>query len=331
VQEELERRHAQAIHQLRDASHPTQILAYWKANEKIGSVAGAFWAALTHPHCDRETHEAICGAVHMLQHQAGASARLEQSKFDLLTNEHRILTAEFGKVHARCTSLINQKIAEIAKLNEELVHSRGTIVAKDTMIAVLRSELTELQYMTPDLPARTALKKRVTELVEQLQIRNRQLAQMQRSIEAMQKQISADRPPINNGKQDALQETDGESTARLEEKIVLCVGGRDGIVSRYRNSIENIGGRFAHHDGGVEDNLGRLDVSLAAADLVICQTGCISHNAYWRVKDYCKRTGKRCVFVDNPSHSSFDRALTQIAQSSDEALDALEDEAPQRT
>jgi hypothetical protein len=55
-----------------------------------------------------------------------------------------------------------------------------------------------------------------------------------------------------------------------------------------------------------------LQASLAAADLVICQTGCISHNAYWKVKDFCKRTGKRCIFVENPSTSSFARGLAQI-------------------
>ena len=67
--------------------------------------------------------------------------------------------------------------------------------------------------------------------------------------------------------------------------------------------------RFLHHDGGEEDNPNQLDNTLAAADLVICQTGCISHDAYWRVKDHCKRTGKRCVFVDTPSRSSLERAL----------------------
>jgi hypothetical protein len=51
---------------------------------------------------------------------------------------------------------------------------------------------------------------------------------------------------------------------------------------------------------------------LAAADLVICQTGCISHDAYWRVKDHCKRHHKRCVFVDKPSASSLRRALVSL-------------------
>lgn len=41
-----------------------------------------------------------------------------------------------------------------------------------------------------------------------------------------------------------------------------------------------------------------LEASLEAADLVICQTGCMSHGDYWRVQDHCKRTGKVCVLVD---------------------------------
>ena len=43
-----------------------------------------------------------------------------------------------------------------------------------------------------------------------------------------------------------------------------------------------------------------LEASLSAADLVICQTGCLSHGAFWRVQDHCKRTGKACVLVDAP-------------------------------
>lgn len=45
---------------------------------------------------------------------------------------------------------------------------------------------------------------------------------------------------------------------------------------------------------------GDLEASLQAADLVICQTGCLSHGDYWRVQDHCKRTGKLCMLVDQP-------------------------------
>jgi hypothetical protein len=95
----------------------------------------------------------------------------------------------------------------------------------------------------------------------------------------------------------------------LSGKRVLCVGGRSGSLKSYREVVEQSGGEFLHHDGGLEESLQRIDSIVAAADIVICQAGCISHNAYWRVKEHCKRTGKRCVFVKNAGVSSFDRAV----------------------
>ncbi|CAB5669014.1 Uncharacterized protein conserved in bacteria (DUF2325) [Delftia tsuruhatensis] len=43
-----------------------------------------------------------------------------------------------------------------------------------------------------------------------------------------------------------------------------------------------------------------FEASLREADLVICQTGCLSHGDYWRVQDHCQRTGKACVLVEQP-------------------------------
>ena len=92
-------------------------------------------------------------------------------------------------------------------------------------------------------------------------------------------------------------------------KCVLCVGGRSGAVDAYRQVIEQRGGRFLHHDGGLEESLHRIDAVLAAADLVICQAGCISHNAYWRVKEQCKRTGKRCTYMKTTGVSGLSRLI----------------------
>jgi len=43
-----------------------------------------------------------------------------------------------------------------------------------------------------------------------------------------------------------------------------------------------------------------------AANLVICQTGCLSHGDYWRVQDHCRRTGKTCVLVEQPAAARID-------------------------
>lgn len=47
-----------------------------------------------------------------------------------------------------------------------------------------------------------------------------------------------------------------------------------------------------------------VEASFEAADLVICQTGCLSHGAYWRVQDHCRRTGKTCVLVEQSAAAS---------------------------
>jgi hypothetical protein len=98
----------------------------------------------------------------------------------------------------------------------------------------------------------------------------------------------------------------------LRDKAVLCVGGRSRNVPQYRRLIERVGARFMHHDGGEEQTVAQLDANLTAADLVICQTACVSHGAYWRVKDHCKRSGKACVFVDNPSQATLAREKQAI-------------------
>ncbi|MET0209499.1 MAG: DUF2325 domain-containing protein [Burkholderiaceae bacterium] len=57
-----------------------------------------------------------------------------------------------------------------------------------------------------------------------------------------------------------------------------------------------------------------LEASLLAADLVICQTGCLSHGDYWRVQDHCKRSGKPCMLVDQPDRVQIMRIDRLTAQ-----------------
>jgi hypothetical protein len=95
----------------------------------------------------------------------------------------------------------------------------------------------------------------------------------------------------------------------VQGQRVLCVGGIQHAVARYRHRIERLGGRFEHHDGGIEDSAQALAGRLERADLVICQASCINHAAYHRIKQHCQRTGKPCLYLERASLSRFDRAL----------------------
>jgi len=103
------------------------------------------------------------------------------------------------------------------------------------------------------------------------------------------------------------------STLRIAGRNVLCVGGINHAVHRYRALVEARGGRFQHHDGGIEHSLQRLSSQLAGADLVLCQAACVNHEAYRCVKSHCKRAGTTCIYLDRPSLSRFARELGAAA------------------
>jgi len=74
-------------------------------------------------------------------------------------------------------------------------------------------------------------------------------------------------------------------------------------------------------------HLGALEASLVAADLVICQTGCLSHGDYWRVQDHCKRTGKACVLVEQPEAVRIVRIHQPLTPSGTAAKPTAEEQA----
>jgi hypothetical protein len=73
--------------------------------------------------------------------------------------------------------------------------------------------------------------------------------------------------------------------------------------------VESRGGRFSYHDGGLEDGVRRLKQQLAAADLVVCHSACLNHEAYRRVKTFCRGRRKACIFLERPSVAHFERCL----------------------
>ena len=325
MQAELDTRYLREILAFRVAKSALAVAELWIAALKAGDVAGAFWAALSHPRCDSTLQEALCRDLHMFQHQAGAGVRLEIARFNALADENAVLARELGKVQERITRAMAEKTGEIDRLQSRLVQARAEAIAKDSQISFLTHDLDALRATVPQLEERQRLQQRLDHMALRVEAVDAQNAELRRKLAQATRGASATPPTAAAS---AVVQLDGGAprervapagaqpmVVALHEKVVLCVGGRSGNLANYRDVVERVGGRFTHHDGGLEDSVNVLDANLAAADLVICQTGCISHNAYWRVKDFCKRTGKRCVFVENPSTSSLERGLALMGES----------------
>jgi hypothetical protein len=193
---------------------------------------------------------------------------------------------------------------------------RAELLRTATELQLQREQLAAQEQAAPGLRERMALAQENRQQNEQIQHLQRALQQAQQDAERQRQRAEEAESHIGQLRSRGLTEAAPPACSaapQLCKRSVLCVGGRTASVPIYRQVIEHTGARFLHHDGGEEDNASQLDATLAAADLVICQSGCISHNAYWRVKDHCKRTGKQCVFVETPSRAALERALNEVA------------------
>lgn len=326
LQHEMDKRYSREVQCFRLAKTTKVIADLWTEAVRQGDVAGAFWAALTHPRCDAAFQEVLCRDMHMLQHQAGASVRIDIARFNALLGENAVLARELGKVQERSTRLITEKSSEMERLSAQLVQVRAENVAKDSRIVALSEDLAALKASIPGFDTGMRLQKKIEQMTaRQSELEGQNTALRQKLASAVKSLEALNGEPPNAARADTAERPEphiSPVTVYLNQKTVLCVGGRSGSIANYRDLIERVGGRFAHHDGGLEEGQSVLDASLAAADLVICQTGCISHNAYWKVKDFCKRTGKHCVFVENPSTSSLARSLEQISSNDTNAIQA---------
>ena len=194
----------------------------------------------------------------------------------LLDREYIALLAQYGRVQRRCTDALAAQARRITTLETELVRLRASLIIQNTMLAQQRGALEARVPAEPCLPRRTALARQVDALVEHVR---ELLAERQRRY---LRQITISPAVLHNPR--------GSSTpiswSQSPRRTALKPAGAQNIL---------------YLDGSGVENEKALETSLVAADLVICQVACISHNAYWRVQEHCKRTGKTCVLVHPPA------------------------------
>ena len=313
LQRELDERFALALAAAARCKTTEALAQWWQEQLRQGeTVPAAFWATLTSGRCDAVLEERVLRDVHMLQHQVGAAERVDRARFAELAREHGVLVRELAAAQQRSTQVLAQRAAVIEQQAAELVRLRAALITRDTALQALRAEVEELRQGMPDLETRRAQAEQLTRQRARIEALERRLAQATASVPRAAEAATVAQQPAPAAIEDRV--TALPVPPRLDDKAVLCVGGRSASVPVYRQLVERSGGQFLHHDGGEEESAARLESSLAAADLVICQAGCISHGAYWRVKDHCKRTGKQCVFVDKPSAAGLLRGLREAAQ-----------------
>ena len=215
---------------------------------------------------------------------------------DALLAEHLALGRLYGAAQRRCDRLMADQAATTKALVAEIVRLRGALIARDTALAIAREDLAAFESRIEGLPRRKLLARKVESLLARVQ------ALMQERLHGQwhgRPTPRATPQPLNAAPAEA---------SRPRPASVLWLGG---------THHQQLTSEALRDEGGNPAAIAALEASLVAADLVICQTGCLSHGAYWRVQDHCRRTGKPCVLADapqvvHPLHAALDPPATRL-------------------
>lgn len=202
-----------------------------------------------------------------------------------LCDEHGTVVRELGRVQRRASDVIAAQAKKIAALEAQAMQLRAAVMIRETALAWAREELVEVKSSIAGLPKRLVL------------------AQQVRVLEARVQALMRGEPKVASG---AKLKAATHSTAR--GKVVMWISPDRQQSDTSERALAASGVRLVRSNAADAE---QLKAGLADADLVICQAGCVSHGDWWRVKDYCSRTGKQCVLVEQPD--ALDRVIASRA------------------
>lgn len=290
-QKRLDERHALAVRRMAKLGDAEALQAAWARALNDDDMPAVLWALLIHPLGAALESAVLYDARDWVFAHGRRSVTVMQANGQTEFRAHEA-RQQADDLRARLSAQQQQAAQALSKAQAEIARLRGELARSPCPIS------------GQALPSSAA---RLTEPREDLPVPKARVSPMALAA------VPAVPPPRQSLRDDAPepQPQPQPQPITVHGRRVLCVGGIQHAVARYRGRIEKLGGHFEHHDGGLEDSVQALEGRLSRADLVICQAACINHEAYHRIKRHCERTGKPCLYLDRPSLSRLDRALAQ--------------------
>lgn len=321
IDKELERRHRLAANKILRARSEEEIELLWKEVSARGEMAGAYWAAMSHPLCSITLAWRLFGDVHMLSHLLGASRSSEIFRLhdlevrcgDLDLRLSRAKQAHHVALKERRS--VEQELAaqgsQLERTERLLASARSKIAVPapgvEARVAALEADLAAMRARAVGAEAELAKTRgQLDEAVVGAAHAREQVAELVAENNALEREVM-------NGSVFAAQ-SDDEERPGLRGKRILCVGGRSNLVQHYRVLVERRGGELVHHDGGVEESLSTVTRAMSTVDAVVCSIDCVSHAACLKVKRACKHLAKQFVPLRSSGLSSFARGIDAIGE-----------------
>ena len=326
----LDQKYRATIRRFAKAQSDTALETLWVEAVESGELAGAYWALATHPQASVELVDRVYGEVHMLSHLAGAVVRVNMQELDRLQRLNKKLASQLASIESSAKAKIKEREAEISRLSSDLMQAqaaeKGLVDAQARLARMEREPLTrKLKKQVEEYAIKLGAERVQAERAEKIaaEWKHKAITKDERiqSLEGQLAELHAERNALETTLENlvtpkcvACEEQDECSTGiSLCGRCILYVGGRARQCAHFRALVEGQNGRFIHHDGGLHGGRLRLGSILPQADVVLCPLDCVSHDAASRVKQFCKRYGKKLVFLPRSSLAAFTRGLTDLA------------------
>ncbi|MFW0859867.1 MAG: DUF2325 domain-containing protein [Dehalococcoidia bacterium] len=286
------------------------------------------WFALRHQHQEIDRIEArVFSTIHAMEHRAlrlydDLSMTSPDGKPENAVGElkeaHR-LNNELQKRYTRSEQKREQLKAEMEAIKQDksslalaLAEQRqlngrlGNDLEKlggESALAQIESLKEEIELLTGE----------IVTLNEELLKRDQIHSVVNESNEGLAgSKASIEDKPLTIGRIEG--EQDITQSPALNGKSVAFVGGLEGLLPHYRQTVEHLGGIFLAHSGKYAQGKQEIEKLVDKADVVFCPVDINSHHACRHCKRICKLTGKPCYFLRSASLSMFRRELIEFAR-----------------
>jgi hypothetical protein len=307
----LDKKFAASIKRTSVCRDAVELRAAWNEYVSKGQVGAGYWVVLTHHAIDAKLSKDMFDEVHLLSHLVGATTRAGIGRIRALEQLNAALAAKLERQQ--------QVIEEGFRGRDHLAQELKIALAKSIVDShpeagtdsfALKAVIVEFEdRITRSLARAERLAQRVEAQQRELEERRAENHELRILVETLQGEIDAIDEQLaeagSSGKSSPVQPT-------LDGLEILYVGGRANQIHHLKAVVENAGGRFQHHDGGIENSAGLIAGLAARSDITVFPVDCVSHTAVSLVKRSCSQTGRPYIALRNASASNLMASVTRI-------------------
>jgi len=323
----LDKKYSVAVRQVSKIKSNEQLATLWDEAVTNGDIAAAYWALITSPHISEPLNDRVYGEVHMLSHLSGSTTRVDMQQRYQLQQASQKYRQQLKQSHLE----IKHKTEEVKKVTQLL-----SLQQKRMRLLERKYKSVTVKINQPDKKQDIKqLKRKIDEYESKFILQQNRLSRLEDNaqnwknlaIQSGDQYLDLKKNHLRQKSElDALEKTVQElltsrtpSCSKQQEcknlcgQCILYVGGRNRQCANFRTVVEQQNGQFIHHDGGLHDGRLRLGSLLKQVDAVFCPLDCVSHEAAYKIKKYCKQHSKKLVWLPRSSLSAFMHGLNEFS------------------